>query len=384
MLLHPKLERETRICSVCMQKHSTNAGLIIVDKIAAKKKKNYMIRKGRNTRPATSPYGKPGLIATGAGSMPKGGASLAMEHKFGQHLLRNPGILDKIMEAANIQPHDTVLEIGPGTGNLTDRLLEKAKQVVAIEIDGRLAAEVKKRVQDKGRSHKFKLLEGDCLKIPFPSFDVCATNLPYNISSQFVFKLLTHRPRFKCAVVMFQKEFAERLVAQVGDPLYGRLAVNVQLYCKVHRVCKVDRKSFNPPPEVDSMVVRFVPHDEPIDVPFSEFDGLLRVCFVRKNKTLRASFLHKSIIRMVEANYKVWRSTNEEGSPDIKDMKPLIEEVLKETSLGEKRASKVSLDEYLELLLAFNKRGVHFSNTVELGTVIEHGDDEEADQDMDD
>ena len=310
----------------------------------------------------------------------KGGSSLAMEHKFGQHLLRNPGILDKMMDAANIQPHDTVLEIGPGTGNLTDRLLQKAKQVVAIEIDGRLAAEVKKRVQDKGLSYKFKLLEGDCLKVPFPAFDVCATNLPYNISSPFVFKLLTHRPIFKCAVVMFQKEFAERLVAQVGDPLYGRLAVNVQLYCKVHRVCKVDRKSFNPPPEVDSMVVRFVPHEKPIDVPFNEFDGLLRICFVRKNKTLRASFLHKTIMRMIETNYKVWRSaTNSTSSPAISDMKAVIEEVLIETSLSDQRANKVSLDQYLELLLGFNRRGIHFSNVNGEGTVIEHDEEEMED-----
>jgi 18S rRNA (adenine1779-N6/adenine1780-N6)-dimethyltransferase len=310
----------------------------------------------------------------------KGGASLAMEHKFGQHLLRNPGILDKMMEAANIQPHDTVLEIGPGTGNLTDRLLQKAKQVVAIEIDGRLAAEVKKRVQDKGLSHKFKLIDGDCLKVPFPAFDVCATNLPYNISSPFVFKLLTHRPAFRCAVVMFQKEFAERLVAQVGDPLYGRLAVNVQLYCKVHRVCKVDRKSFNPPPEVDSMVVRFVPHEKPIDVPFNEFDGLLRVCFVRKNKTIRASFFHKTILRMMETNYKIWRAAQNSSSPVVTNMKATIEEVLKETGLDDQRASKVNLDQYLELLLAFNRRGIHFSNVNGEGGVIEH-DDEEMEED---
>jgi 18S rRNA (adenine1779-N6/adenine1780-N6)-dimethyltransferase len=310
----------------------------------------------------------------------RGGSSLAMEHKFGQHLLRNPGILDKMMEAANIQPHDTVLEIGPGTGNLTDRLLDKAKQVIAIEIDGRLAAEVKKRVQDKGKSYKFKLLEGDCLKVPFPQFDHCVTNLPYNISSPFVFKLLTHRPMFKSAVVMFQKEFAERLVAQVGESFYGRLAVNVQLYCRVHRVCKVDRKSFNPPPEVDSMVVRFVPHDKPIDVPFNEFDGLLRVCFVRKNKTLRASFLHKTVLRMIEANHKVYAAMNgQTPSLSADAIKPMVEEVLIETGLGDMRAAKITLDQYLALLLGFNKRGVHFSNQSGQEGVIEHDDMEDED-----
>jgi len=233
-------------------------------------------------------------------------------------------------------------------------------------------------VQDKGRSHKFKLLEGDCLKVPFPPFDICATNLPYNISSPFVFKLLTHRPKWRCAVVMFQKEFAERLVAQVGDPLYGRLAVNVQLYCKVHRVCKVDRKSFNPPPEVDSMVVRFVPHENPIDVPFNEFDGLLRVCFVRKNKTLRASFLMKTILRIMETNYRIWCAANN-AACEITDMKAAIEEVLTDIGLSDQRASKVNLDQYLELLLGFNKRGIHFSNVHTEDDVIEHGEDEEMD-----
>lgn len=342
-----------------------------------------MIRRAKNNSNKVAPYGRPGVVGTASSmsgsvtTINKGGSSLPMDHKFGQHLLRNPGILDKMMDAANIQPYDTVLEIGPGTGNLTDRLLDKAKNVVAIEIDGRLAAEVKKRVQDKGRSHKFKLLEGDCLKVPFPFFDVCVTNLPYNISSPFVFKLLTHKPQFKCAVVMFQKEFAERLVAQVGDPFYGRLAVNVQLYCKVHRVCKVDRKSFNPPPDVDSMVVRFVPHEQPIDVPFSEFDGLLRVCFVRKNKTLRASFLHKSMLRMIEENYKVWRSLSSATEDPIVDFKAAIESALAQAGLGELRAAKVPLDGYIALLLAFNRVGIHFSNVSNEGSVIEHMEEDD-------
>ena len=348
-----------------------------------------MIRRGKSASQKSSPYTRPGVITKSSSisgpvtAVNRGGSSLAMEHKFGQHLLRNPGILDKMMEAAKIEPHETVLEIGPGTGNLTDRLLERAKEVIAIEIDGRLAAEVRKRIQDKGRSHKFKLIEGDCLKVPFPQFDVCATNLPYNISSPFVFKLLTHRPRFRCAVVMFQKEFAERLVARVGDPLYGRLAVNVQLYCKVNRVCNVDRKSFNPPPEVDSMVVRFVPHDQPIDVPFNEFDGLLRICFTRKNKTLRSSFLHKTVIRMIEANYKIFRSLHNNDTNELKgddQFKAVIEEVLNETDLSDKRASKTDLDQFLSLLLAFNQRGIHFSNQTSENDVIEHDDD--ADEDM--
>ena len=129
------------------------------------------------------------------------------------------------------------------------------------------------------------------------------------------------------------------------------------------------------------MVVRFVPHDQPIDVPFNEFDGLLRICFTRKNKTLRSSFLHKTVIRMIEANYKIFNSLNNGGVSDCcSDLKgadafkAVIEEVLNETQLSDKRASKTDLDQFLALLLAFNQRGIHFSNQTSENDVIEHDD----------
>jgi 18S rRNA (adenine1779-N6/adenine1780-N6)-dimethyltransferase len=137
----------------------------------------------------------------------------------------------------------------------------------------------------------------------------------------------------------------------------------------------VDRKSFNPPPEVDSMVVRFVPHEKPIDVPFNEFDGLLRVCFTRKNKTLRSSFVHKNVIRMIEANYKIYKSLHDNGMEDISNFKSVIEQVLTESGLSDMRASKINLDQYLALLLAFNRKGIHFSNETGENGVIEHDDD---------
>merc|ERR1719191_2157923 len=225
--------------------------------------------------------------------------------KHGQHLLKNPGIIDKIVAASDIKPSDTVFEIGPGTGNLTMRLLEQARKVVAFEIDPRMAAEVRKRAQSAGRMN-LTVQEGDVLRTPWPVFDVCAANLPYQISSPFTFKLLAHRPLFRCAVLMFQKEFAERLIAKVGESQYGRLAVNTRLFVKVSCVCKVSRGSFNPPPEVDSMVVKIVPRDPPIQVDFREWDGLMRICFLRKNKILQATFGMSSTLRTLEENYKTW------------------------------------------------------------------------------
>lgn len=280
--------------------------------------------------------------------------------KHGQHLLKNPGIVDKIVAACDLKPSDTVFEIGPGTGNLTMRLLETAKKVVAFEIDGRMAAEVRKRAMSAGRPN-LEVKEGDCLRIDWPAFDVCAANLPYQISSPFTFRLLAHRPSFRCAVLMFQKEFAERLIADVGDSQYGRLAVNTRLFCKVSCVCKVARGSFNPPPEVDSMVVKVVPRDPPIQVDFREWDGLMRICFGRKRKTLRASFMVKTTLGLLEDNYNTWCAVTE-TKPSETPVRDLILEALAAAELTEARAIRIDLDTYFKLLLEFNKRGIHFSN----------------------
>lgn len=275
-------------------------------------------------------------------------------------MLKNPGIVDKIVAAADIKPSDTVFEIGPGTGNLTMKLLEAGKRVVACEIDPRMAAEVRKRAMTAGRMN-LEVKEGDVLRSEWPAFDVCTANLPYQISSPFTFKLLAHRPSFRCAVLMFQKEFAERLIANVGDSQYGRLAVNTHLFVKVSCVCKVSRGSFNPPPEVDSMVVKVVPRDPPIEVDFREWDGLMRICFGRKRKTLRSSFITTHTLKTLEDNYKTWCALTD-TSPSEEPMKDIVLDVLSTTGLTETRAIKIDLDTFFKLLLEFNKRGIHFSN----------------------
>eukprot|EP01066_Platyproteum_vivax_P000469 Platyproteum_vivax@DN10519_c0_g1_i1.p1 len=218
---------------------------------------------------------------TNVRATPLGGIQL--EKKYGQHLLKNPGITNTIVEAANIKSSDTVLEIGPGTGNLTVRVLPLAKKVVAIDVDARMVSEVKKRAISLGYNN-LEAKEGDALRAEFPRFEVAVANLPYQISSSFLFRLLAHRPMWRCAVLMFQLEYAERLLAQPGDKVYSRLSVNTQLFVNVQKVCKVAAGSFSPPPKVDSMVVRLVPKVPPPTVDFREWDGLMRICFNRKRK----------------------------------------------------------------------------------------------------
>lgn len=175
---------------------------------------------------------------------------MVFNKSYGQHILINSHILNEMVTKSAIRPTDVVLEIGPGTGNLTALLLERAKKVIAIEIDPRMVAELSKRFKYSENANKFVLIPGDVLQVELPFFDVCVANIPYQISSPLVFKLLAQKPMFRCAVLMFQKEFAQRLIAKPGSDLYCRLSVNVQLLAKVNHLIKVGKNNFKPPPKV--------------------------------------------------------------------------------------------------------------------------------------
>lgn len=167
-------------------------------------------------------------------------ALFGMNKDLGQHILKNPGVAQAIVDKSNLRQSDTVLEVGPGTGNLTVRILEKVKKVIAVEMDPRMAAELLKRVQGTPEAKRLEILQGDVIKLEkLPYHDVCISNTPYQISSPLVFKLLAQNPPPRCAVLMFQREFAMRLVAKPGDKLYTRLSVNAQMWAKVTHIMKV-------------------------------------------------------------------------------------------------------------------------------------------------
>lgn len=245
-----------------------------------------------------------------------------------------------------------------------------------------------------------QVIQGDVLKCDLPYFDICVANIPYQISSPLTFKLLSHRPMFRCAVIMFQREFAMRLVAQPGDTLYCRLSVNTQLLSRVNHLLKVGKNNFRPPPKVDSSVVRIEPRKPQPTVNFKEWDGLVRICFNRKNKTLGSIFRQKSVLSLLEKNYKTLQAlqlsqngvsnemamdlstlaeTGEDSGMEIDDEREGDEEmeveggntkgsefknkvlgVLKEGGFGEKRSSKLAQADFMHLLSLFNKAGIHF------------------------
>mmetsp|Transcript_12639 Transcript_12639/g.15930 ORF Transcript_12639/g.15930 Transcript_12639/m.15930 type:complete len:330 (+) Transcript_12639:126-1115(+) len=281
---------------------------------------------------------------------------------LGQHFLKNPAVVSAIVAKAALKPTDVVLEVGPGTGNMTIPLLESSKSVVAVEYDNRMIRELLKRVEGTSHERKLRVLQGDVIKTALPFFDVCVANVPYQISSALVFKLLSHRPMFRCAVMMFQEEFALRLTARPGESLYCRLSVNTQLLAKVDQLMKVGKNNFRPPPKVESRVVRIELRNPPPPVNFTEWDGMVRLLFNRKNKTLRSVLMTKATIKMLEENRRTQAALmKQEVMDEGVTVEQIIEEVVGMEKWNGKRAAKLDLDEFLDLLAEFNKRGIHFA-----------------------
>ena len=306
-----------------------------------------------------------GVGGGGGGGQDSGKSSgrtlLTPNTSIGQHFLKNPAVVDSIVQKSEIRPSDICLEVGPGTGNLTVRILEQCKKLIAVEFDRRMVREVLKRVEGTKSENNLSVIHGDVLKVELPYFDICIANLPYQISSPFLFKILAHRPIFRCAVVMFQLEFAQRLTAKAGDELYCRLSVNTQLLARVENLLKVGKANFRPPPKVDSLVVKIEIRNPPPPVNFVEWDGLVRILFNRKHKTLRAVLTTKSYLLILEENFKTHLSLNNQPLPEpMVDMKALVEEVLESEDYADKRAAKLAQEDFLCLLAAFNAKGIHF------------------------
>lgn len=166
---------------------------------------------------------------------------------------------------------------------------------------------------------------------------------------------------FRTAILMFQREFAMRLVARPGDELYCRLSVNVQLLSKVTHIMKISKNSFKPPPKVESSVVRMDPINPPPPVNFEEWDGLVRILFSRKNKTCSANFKASGIYEMLEKNYRTVCSLKNTPVPDNFDIKKVVDDCLTASGYAEARAAKMDIDDFLKVLVTFNEAGLHFS-----------------------
>lgn len=198
---------------------------------------------------------------------------------LGQHFLVDSRVASRHIAHAKVGSSDAVLEIGPGLGVLTRLLAERAKRVIAIEADRRFAAYLRKSLP------QVEIIEGDALKVEWPPFDIMASNLPYQISSPLTFKVLDEP--FDRAVLMYQWEFARRMIAKPATADYSRLSVGVYRRASCEILERVPRNAFHPQPRVDSALVRLEPRPSPFPLADPDlFDAVLNALFEHRRKTV--------------------------------------------------------------------------------------------------
>jgi len=201
--------------------------------------------------------------------------------KWGQNFLRNRGAVEKIVAAIEPSPNDVVLEIGPGEGVLTEKLVALPNRVVALEIDPDLAARLRAKYGDR-----LELRNEDAVEAPLPETSFRAVgNLPYNVGTPILRRVIAD-PNCRRAVFMLQKEVAERIVAKPGSEPYGYLTLYVQAYASAKSIMTLEPKSFYPPPKVRSAVVVLDPRDPGLSSPREEVLDLVSTSFRMRRKKL--------------------------------------------------------------------------------------------------
>jgi 16S rRNA (adenine1518-N6/adenine1519-N6)-dimethyltransferase len=207
--------------------------------------------------------------------------------RFGQHFLTDGAILDAIVGAIDPKPGDALVEIGPGLGALTDPLVARGERIIVIELDRDLAARLRKRAE-------LEVIESDVLQVDFGALARqrgqrlrIVGNLPYNISTPILFHLLGAVDQVVDQHFMLQKEVVDRMAAAPGSKDYGRLSVMLQWRYDIESVLDVPPESFDPPPRVDSAIVRMQPLPLAPSVDAALLEELVRVAFSQRRKMLR-------------------------------------------------------------------------------------------------
>ncbi len=216
--------------------------------------------------------------------------SISLRKSRGQTFLIDERVASRKVDYAEITPDDVVLEVGPGIGILTTLLMKRARKVVAIEKDRRIS-----NYLEDSLDGNLELIRGDALETEYPDFDVFVSNLPFNISSPLIFKLLEHP--FRTAVVMVQQEFGERMVATHGSKQYSRLSVNIQYRVRCEIMEVVPKSRFWPQPEVDTAIVRMEPRPPEFPVEDEEFfHHLVNILFQHRRKMIGTTLKNKGVV----------------------------------------------------------------------------------------
>ncbi len=201
---------------------------------------------------------------------------------LGQNFLIDEGLACRIVDAAKISKDETVLEIGPGLGVLTEKLESISGKLILVERDDDLFRYLK----GKFSLENVEIIHGDVLNIDLPNFDKVVSNLPFSISSPITFKLLDQD--FKTGVLTYQKEYADRMLAEVGEKNYSRLTVMVSTHAEVERLFDIPKDRFYPSPKIDATVVKLTPKEPDFNLKYPDvFSEVVRQLFSYRRKMIR-------------------------------------------------------------------------------------------------
>ena len=214
---------------------------------------------------------------------------IKLNKNLGQNYLIDQNKRDQIINFGNINNDDVVLEIGSGIGTLTLELAKKAKKVIAIEQDKKICEILTNRLKTE-KIDNVELICDDALKVEFPKFNKIISNLPYQISSPITFKFLDYN--FDIAILMYQKEFAERMNGKVGTKNYSRLSAMLYFKSDVEKLTDVSCESFIPKPKIDSSVIKLTPKENLISHDdFKIYSKFTKALFQHRNKTIKNALI---------------------------------------------------------------------------------------------
>jgi 16S rRNA (adenine1518-N6/adenine1519-N6)-dimethyltransferase len=219
---------------------------------------------------------------------------------LGQNFVVDPNTIRKVVELAGVSGHDRILEIGAGAGSLTLGLAAVAAHVTAVEVDPRLLAVLMDAV---GQTENIELVAGDALKLPLDSFAAGAlvANLPYNVATPLVLRVLREAPDVERLTVMTQREAGHRLAADPGSKVYGHVSVMVKYFGDARVVSSVSRRAFYPIPNVDSVIVRIDRKQEALPEHREWLFAVIRAGFSQRRKTLRNALTSVAGVDAAEA-----------------------------------------------------------------------------------
>ena len=214
---------------------------------------------------------------------------IKLNKNLGQNYLIDKNKRDQIIGFGNLDKNDVVLEIGTGIGTLTIELAKRARKVIAIEQDSKIAEILSERLK-KEKIDNVELINDDALNVDFPRFNKIISNLPYQISSPITFKFLNYD--FDLAILMYQKEFARRMNGAVATKDYSRLSAMLYFKCDVETLTDVSAESFIPKPKIDSAVVKLTPKENKIsEEDFKIYSNFTKALFQHRNKKIRNALI---------------------------------------------------------------------------------------------